>query len=32
MRAVYQMMGSVTRNEAVQFMARASAAVMGGDQ
>jgi short-subunit dehydrogenase len=32
MRAAYQMIGSATRNEAVQFMARASAAAMGSDQ
>ena len=32
MRAAYQMIGSASRNEAVQFMAQASAAVMGGDQ
>jgi uncharacterized protein len=31
MRAAYQMIGSATRSEAVQFMAQASAAVMGGD-
>lgn len=30
MRAAYQMIGSVTRSEAVQFMAQASAAAMGG--
>jgi short-subunit dehydrogenase len=32
MRAAYQMIGSASRNEAVQFMAQASAAVMGSDQ
>lgn len=32
MRAAYQMIGSTTRNEAVQFMAQASAAAMGGEQ
>jgi uncharacterized protein len=32
MRAVYKMIGSATRNEAVQFIAQASAAVMGGDE
>ena len=32
MRAAYQMIGSATRSEAVQFMARASAAAMGGEQ
>jgi short-subunit dehydrogenase len=31
-RAVYKMIGSATRNEAVEFIAQASAAVMGSDQ
>ena len=30
MRAAVQMLGSVTRNEAVNFMIQAQAAVMGG--
>src|ERR1700736_4245952 len=32
MRAAYQMIGSASRHEAGQFMAQASAAVMGSDQ
>ncbi len=32
MRAAYQMIGSANRNEAVQFMAQASAAAMGSDR
>ena len=32
MRAAVQMLSSVTRNEAVNFMIQAQAAVMGGDK